>query len=694
METPVSEVESDFVNISLNELPTEVSGATKQSSAALRATRRSRWWNSQLNVNSTKSTDDLSIPENIQPENRRNSFSGTVPDQATLNSRDASGGSSGSDDLCALSPVANRFDVHPKSTTDLHFPPRRKFEGRYRSRLERPKQTSYMLRTKSLFDNFESPGKCFDASLDPGMSMTVTDANGELYVVHSPIRRSCLLSRPSEVLNSTSGHHQGKSISSKPENVNEETKFDTKELSSKDGSPQKSGRPDLKPFVNKPSDNSNTMSFAGNAAIQSSAIESVEKLKSEHHNLTRMSHLPPKPRAEVKRHLADFTAMMQQSKRAEKKRQLMHESEKKKNEDNLVHVRRIWEEEVLPNWTRARQEAKYRELWWTGIPQVLRARLWPRACGNMLMLSHDIFSRALTQAKEAIHCNTFPVSLLEAVKADMDRTLPSLRLFAESTGPLRQDLADVLYAYIYVRADEASQRAGLDNVDLHALSQTYTLYLFGTANLAAMMLMNMPPEAALIMLLNLIAQKSWLKAMYRLDQRQADLPVLGYERVFNALLAERMPDIYANLHKAGVRPSDYVRDWIRTLFVPWLDVDTTARLWDIMYVWLELLTISLLDETESVLFRIALALVELLEPRLYVRDHDELVSILRGTNCGAIRVWRHSINVDDNSLEAPIDQIYVQYSIGEKQLFRKLREQELWWKDLTLRRLLDRELNR
>ena len=102
----------------------------------------------------------------------------------------------------------------------------------------------------------------------------------------------------------------------------------------------------------------------------------------------------------------------------------------------------------------------------------------------------------------------------------------------------------------------------------------------------------------------------------------------------------------------------------------------------------------MLDETESVLFRIALALVELLEPRLYVRDHDELVSILRGTNCGAIRVWRHSINVDDNSLEAPIDQIYVQYSIGEKQLFRKLREQELWWKDLTLRRLLDRELNR
>ena len=88
-------------------------------------------------------------------------------------------------------------------------------------------------------------------------------------------------------------------------------------------------------------------------------------------------------------------------------------------------------------------------------------------------------------------------------------------------------------------------------------------------------------------------KKSWLRAIYGLQCRvDSDdhncntfaIQLQGYERVFNALLAERMPHIYANLHKASVRPDEYVREWIRTLFVPWVEIDTAAHLWDIMYV--------------------------------------------------------------------------------------------------------------
>ncbi|WFD23882.1 hypothetical protein MEQU1_002576 [Malassezia equina] len=271
---------------------------------------------------------------------------------------------------------------------------------------------------------------------------------------------------------------------------------------------------------------------------------------------------------------------------------------------------------------------------------------------------------------------------------DISQTLPSLRLFEAGTGPLHEDLKNVLMAFAFVRADEASQREGQSIPDLFTLYEKYTIYVPGTASLAAMLLLNMTPAQALLALMNLISSKPWLKAMYKLGLRQSDSEsrsseLLGYDRVFNALLAERMPEIYANLHKMNIRPLEYLHGWIQTLFVPWLEIDTVSHLWDIIF----------LDEGEATLFRIALAVMELLEPRLYVRERDELLSVLHGTNPAAIRIWRRESGSPDDQTP-PRDQIYVQYMLTEQGVFRCLYAQDVWWKDLTLQRLLDRELNR
>lgn len=85
--------------------------------------------------------------------------------------------------------------------------------------------------------------------------------------------------------------------------------------------------------------------------------------------------------------------------------------------------------------------------------------------------------------------------------------------------------------------------------------------------------------------------------------------------------------------------------------------------------------------------------MELLEPRLYVRERDELLSVLHGTNPAAIRIWRRESGSPDDQTP-PRDQIYVQYMLTEQSVFRCLYAQDVWWKDLTLQRLLDRELNR
>lgn len=101
----------------------------------------------------------------------------------------------------------------------------------------------------------------------------------------------------------------------------------------------------------------------------------------------------------------------------------------------------------------------------------------------------------------------------------------------------------------------------------------------------------------------------------------------------------------------------------------------------------------MLEQGDAILFRIALAMVSLLEPRLYVRDTEELQSVLHGTNKGAIRVWRRDVYGISDDTSPPQDQIYAQYQMSEKAVFEQLHAQEGWWKDLTLRRLLDRELN-
>lgn len=197
---------------------------------------------------------------------------------------------------------------------------------------------------------------------------------------------------------------------------------------------------------------------------------------------------------------------------------------------------------------------------------------------------------------------------------------------------------------------------------------------------------------------------------------------------------------------------------------------------------------SLLDPSDTVLFRVSLALVALLESRLWVPDPRELRSILAGNNRAALSVWRRSqglvteerrsivpvngneaepVNGEESKREAvsesenadesvaavesskdeseeainseplkittsslngqvnrsqppvspaptpttptptsasftsaieaspdlvPRDNLFSQYGITEELLFRTLEEQESWWKDSTLDRLLNREV--
>ena len=165
-----------------------------------------------------------------------------------------------------------------------------------------------------------------------------------------------------------------------------------------------------------------------------------------------MTNLPPKARAEDVKHLSDFEEMMKLYKQSERKRQELDEERKRRKDAELSAAQSIWSDEILPSWTRARREARLRQVWWRGAPPNLRGRVWALACGNAQMLPRNLFTSAASAARTARADGTFPASDDEAIEADIASTLPSLKLFQRDTGPLFDDLRDVSRARTHAGA--------------------------------------------------------------------------------------------------------------------------------------------------------------------------------------------------------------------------------------------------
>ncbi|UZJ52313.1 hypothetical protein CBS101457_001633 [Exobasidium rhododendri] len=433
----------------------------------------------------------------------------------------------------------------------------------------------------------------------------------------------------------------------------------------------------------------------------------------QHVSRTRMTNLPPKPKDEDVKHLHDFEAMMKLSKEVERKKQQESEEKKQSRDLEVQESMKVWDKDILPSWTRARREVKLRKLWWKGIPSSIRGRLWALSCGNNQMLPRNLYNKATAEAKKRIDEARFPAIDMHAIDMDIAETLPSLKLFQKETGPLYDDLYSVLCAFVIVQIDREEAKGSFNQGE-----EKVQVYQEGAASLAAMLLTNLSPAETLIALVNLIAERPWLRALFVVpstapttakSKSSKQDPAAGFERVFDTLLADQMPKVYANMQARGVRPSAYVTRWVKTLFVPYLTFDVVARLWDCI----------LLDEGDALIFRTGIALISLLSARLYVPDKKELISILRGNNRAALSVWdrvrfgsgplspslpkpngsetsqvaQKHLSVEAPLESVPLDNIYGgQYDINETNLFQVLEEQGSWWKDSTLERLLDREL--
>ena len=411
---------------------------------------------------------------------------------------------------------------------------------------------------------------------------------------------------------------------------------------------------------------------------------------------TRMTTLPAKPKTEEIKHRADFERMMMAAKEVERKKREEEEERKRRRQDEQRQALGRWEKEILPSWSRARKDPELGQLWWKGAPPSIRGRVWALAIGNPLMLPRSLLEQSEKKAAGSDNRlieEIIPPRVLYQIDEDVEDTLPSLKLF-QANGPLHDDLVHICRAFVLVRMEQVAELDGAGDADkaasrhqnaspatrkadLSSISREgvtgeqpehvdeyerrgIDIYQPGLARLAGVLLINMSINTAFIALLNLLHSKPWLKALYSLlpttlppgvaattakpsltsATRKAGsaytLPpkeksIRGFERVLETLLADQMPKVYANLLARNVKLYCVVlRDWVSTLWTRWLDVDTVMRLWDVV----------LLDETDSMIYRVCLALVQTLESRLYVPDQAELESALKGTNKAALSIWR------------------------------------------------------
>lgn len=110
-------------------------------------------------------------------------------------------------------------------------------------------------------------------------------------------------------------------------------------------------------------------------------------------------------------------------------------------------------------------------------------------------MSIDAFKACLARANRALSSGTFPGEVLKLIEGDITTTLPALHLFKPGTGPMYQDLKDILCAWVVARSDE-----GLG-------------YVPGVSKIAAMVLLNMPPAQGFVVMRNVL-ERHCMRSFY------------------------------------------------------------------------------------------------------------------------------------------------------------------------------------
>lgn len=123
----------------------------------------------------------------------------------------------------------------------------------------------------------------------------------------------------------------------------------------------------------------------------------------------------------------------------------------------------------------------------------------------------DSYRTYFSRAKRALSSGVFPEETHRAIEDDILVTLPALHIFHPESGPLYQDLKDLLCAWVVSRADE-----GLG-------------YIPGASRIAAMILVNMSAPQGFVVMRNLL-ERHCLRSFYGDTNTKEDVSQINEKR--------------------------------------------------------------------------------------------------------------------------------------------------------------------
>jgi len=115
------------------------------------------------------------------------------------------------------------------------------------------------------------------------------------------------------------------------------------------------------------------------------------------------------------------------------------------------------------------------------------------------------------------------------------------------------------------------------------------------------------------------------------------------------------------------------KDWLISVFIHHIPFEMCSRIWDVLIL-----------EGDQFLFRTAIAILGIMESRLFFPDRKELLEVLSGENKAAIEAARRAGEQVDRGAR------YEQYGLTEDSLWERIEAAE--WKESTWERLIQREL--
>lgn len=342
---------------------------------------------------------------------------------------------------------------------------------------------------------------------------------------------------------------------------------------------------------------------------------------------------------------------------------------------------------VFRSWDRYRSSRHIRRLLEKGVPYQIRGTLWKKAVGDRLLITPALYeatvhrvhilrnyllrtsSRYRTRLEETFGagalkeeetspsdstatgaetgrptpcdlCSTLwtpaTVSAFEIISADVRRTLPRLGVLWQSpNGTTSGTAADTEPG---VQPIPGVQDGGQElYCQLRLLLESFVLlrpdvgYVQGMGYLAAMLLLYIRDDFdAFACFANLMCRDS-LRAFYTFN-----LPVIeAYFRVFDILLRERLPRVAMQLDEAQIPYSQFLIDWMYTVFTRCLPLDVASRVWDMFLV-----------EGDTALFQVSLALLHHLESEAAVTT-EQLSSLLSASSTNHFGSFQGSRFLDD-----------------------------------------------